>query len=457
MNKLYHAVMFIVLLLSSCQNKMQSDLPAFSPIRFKEAKPWGMVAVDRGAFRMGTLNDSIWGAVNDTMTVSIENFWMDEYEVSNFMYRHFVNWVRDSILRERLSEVIPAFKVEDKVTGKLVLNWKQRIPIRSKDPQVREVINRMYYYNPTNGKRITNARLLNYEYEWIDLERATLRKYSLLGNRVLNTDIKPDYASVPIMRLDTTYLNAKGNIIREVIERPILDYKDYFTHSVINVYPDTNCWKIDFYGEKNDMYLLMYFASPAYYNYPVVGVSWEQANAFCFWRTKYHNISSKCEIAPYRLPTEAEWEYVARGGKRGDANKKYPWKGDDMTDKRGQYFANFKPLKGNFPADKYLITAPIGSFPPNDIGIYDLVGNVAEWTSTAYFSSGNKIMSTMNATSEFNTLANTPYRLKRKVVRGGSFKDVFNFVNVNLREWKYQNEQKSYIGFRCVRNIPGER
>jgi formylglycine-generating enzyme required for sulfatase activity len=63
----------------------------------------------------------------------------------------------------------------------------------------------------------------------------------------------------------------------------------------------------------------------------------------------------------------------------------------------------------------------------------------------------------MNPSTEFNALANTPYQLKKKVIRGGSFKDVYNFVNVDLREWKYQNEKVVFVGFRCVRNIPGEQ
>ncbi len=451
-------VLFFIglLMFSSCVDRVRGDLPVFSPVHFKEANPWGMVEIRRGAFRMGTPNDSVWGTVNDSMTVSIEAFWMDEHEVSNYMYRHFVNWVRDSLLREKLSEIESSFKTENRSTGKLVLNWKKPLPTHSKDPGIREILNQIYSVDPENGKRIVNANLLNYQYDWIDLERATQKRYSL-RRRVLNTDVVLNEDEGVFMAMDSSYINEKGRIATIRINRRIKEYKDYFTRSVINIYPDTNCWKVDFNGEKNDMYLLMYFSSPAYLNYPVVGVSWEQANAFCHWRTRYHNIHSRCEIAPYRLPTEAEWEYAAKGGVKGNVNKKYPWKSHDMTNQKGQYFANFKPLKGNFPADKYLITAPIGSFPPNDLGVYDLVGNVAEWTSTAYFASGNKIMSTINATTEFNASESTPYLLKRKVVRGGSFKDVYNYVNVNLREWKYQNEQKSHIGFRCVRNIPGER
>lgn len=453
--KSYYYFLCLFLFTVACSRSQKGELPNYSPTIFKEAKPHGMVAVERGAFRMGTPNDSVWGSVNDSMTVSIENFWMDECEVSNFMYKHFVNWVKDSITREKLSEVDPGFKNINKFSGDTSLNWKKPIPYRSKDPNVQAVFKQMYWNDKNQNRQIVNSLILNFAYEWIDQEKATQRKYSL-GKRVLNTDMPYDQNADVFMSMDSSYVNAKGHIITVQIRRPLRHYEDYYTRSVVNVYPDTNCWKADFNGEKNDMYVAMYFASTAYLNYPVVGVSWEQANAFCFWRTKYHRMSSKCEIAPYRLPTEAEWEYAAKGGKKGHLDKKYPWKSEDMTSPNGRYFANFKPRKGDFVKDKYLITAPIGSFAPNELGLYDIVGNVSEWTTTAYFSSGNKIMSTMNSTTELNALVNSPYQLKRKVVRGGSYKDVYNFVNVNLREWKYQNEQLPFVGFRCVRNIPGE-
>jgi len=449
-------ILLIAIALSSCNYKNKGQLPNVTHSLFKDPTPKGMVLVKRGAFRMGTPNDTIWGSVNDSMTVSIENFWMDETEVTNFMYKHFVGWVKDSVLRERLASVDPSFKPANKVTGDSVLNWKKPIPWKSKNPEIQGVINDMYMTLPRQTKRFLNTNILNYTYDWIDVEKANSRKYSL-NRSILNTDVKLDQLADSYMLIDSSYVNSKGRIVTVQVNRPIRAFKDYFITSVVNVYPDTSCWKVDFVAEKNDMYTALYFSSPGYQNYPVVGVSWEQANAFSHWRTRFYQTKSRYESAPYRLPTEAEWEYAAKGGKKGMISKKYPWKGDDIVDKKGCYFANFKPLKGNFPEDGYLVTAPVGAFPPNDLGLYDLVGNVAEWTSTAYFPSGNKIMSTINASSEFNALGNFPYSLKKKVVRGGSFKDVYNFVNVNLREWKYQNEKMAYVGFRCVRNMPGEK
>lgn len=455
MKKLF-PVLLIALIVSSCGSNQRGQIPNVVSGQYREAVPGGMVAIDRGAFRMGTPSDSIWGSVNDSMTVSIESFWMDETEVTNYMYKHFVTWVKDSIMREKISEVDPTFKNIDKVSGDSSLNWRKPLPYRSKDQNVTEVIKSFFLIDPMHKKRVFNTNLLNYKYDWVDQEKVNNKKYSLTKN-IINTDMVVDENADVFMSLDSSYITPKGRIKTVTIRRPIRQLKDYYSRMIVNVYPDTTCWKSDFVAEKNDMYVALYFSSPAYNNYPVVGVSWEQANAFCHWRTQFYRQFTKIETAPYRLPTEAEWEYASKGGKRGDISKKYPWKGDQMTDKRGCYFANFKPMKGDFTKDAYLATAPVGSFMPNELGLFDIVGNVAEWTSTAYFPTGNKIMSTMNPSTEFNALANAPYQLKRKIVRGGSFKDVYNFVNVDLREWKYQNEQLPFVGFRCIRNIPGER
>jgi gliding motility-associated lipoprotein GldK len=448
-------LILIYILSSSCLSNQERPLISISAIHFKEAIPFGMVEVRRGAFNMGSPADSTWGVYNDSMTVSIESFWMDEHEVTNYLYKRFVSWVTDSIIRERISEVDPSYKVMNQQTYDSVLNWQKPIVSRKIDPAVRNVINSFYFNDKFQSKRMIRSELINYKFAWIDAEKATQKKYALHRNN-LNTDVKQDEEKVITLSLDTSFISARGRIVTKQISRPLKEYKDYYTTSIVNIYPDTNCWKSDFEGEKNDMYLSMYFSSPAYLNYPVVGVSWEQANAFCYWRTRHHRTQSRCDIAAYRLPTEAEWEYASKGG-NPSKTKQYPWIDKELTNKKGQFISNFKPRRGDFTADKYLITSPVGSFLPNEFGIYDLMGNVAEWTSTAYFSSGNRIMSTMNPSTEFNTLANTPYKLKQKIVKGGSFKDVYNFVNINLREWKYQNEQLPYVGFRCVRNVLGER
>jgi gliding motility-associated lipoprotein GldK len=152
------------------------------------------------------------------------------------------------------------------------------------------------------------------------------------------------------------------------------------------------------------------------------------------------------------LPTEAEFEYAAKSGKSENI---YPWATERVTSEKGCFLGNFKPDDGNYTKDLHLITAKVASFSPNEFGLYDMAGNVAEWTSTAYLESGPEIMSDMNPEYRYNAAKEDPYAMKKKVIRGGSWKDVAHFIRSDIRSFEYQNEQRSYIGFRCVRTQVG--
>jgi gliding motility-associated lipoprotein GldK len=224
----------------------------------------------------------------------------------------------------------------------------------------------------------------------------------------------------------------------------------------VNVYPDTLAWISDFTYSFNEPLTEMYFWHPGYDEYPVVGVTWKQATAFCIWRSELQNnfLRSKGQpvVMKYRLPSEAEWEYAARGGLD---NNVYPWGGLYTRNNQGCFLANFKPLRGRYDDDGGMRTMSVGSFSPNDFGLYDMAGNVAEWTSSAFDETAYAFMHDLSPDYKYNALPGDHHVMKRKVIRGGSWKDVGFFLQNSTRTYEYQDSAKSYVGFRCVRDYIG--
>ena len=439
------------------------EVTGISGTAVSEPAPYGMVLIQRGSIKLGNEeNDSLWGTGTPVKNISVDAFWMDEAEVSNAKYRQFVFWVRDSIIRERLAD--PAyggdetFKITEDEYGEPVtpyLNWKKPIPWKKPTEDELRAIESVYIKNPITGEKMLDASQMNYRYEEYDYTQAALRKNRINpSERNRNTDIPVNYEEVVMISKDTAYIDDEGYIVRETINRPLSSPYDFLNTYIVNIYPDTTCWVNDFPNADNETYLKLYFSHPNYDNYPVVGVSWEQANAFCAWRTDYllkgMGAQSKW-IQRYRLPSEAEWEYAARGK---EANR-FPWEQGDTKSDEGCYYANFKPGDGNYTKDGSLITSQCGIFSANSNGLYDMAGNVAEWTSTVYTEAGVLQMSDINPNLQYRAAIEDPYSMKKKAVRGGSWKDPVRYIQGATRTYEYQNESRSYIGFRCVRSYAG--
>lgn len=461
------AITNALFLLSSCfGSKMTSSMSGGEVTGvgngrgFTEPTPYGMTMVNRGSLRMGIdSNDSLWGNVAPVKNISVDGFWMDETEVTNSKYRQFVMWVRDSILRTRLAD--PAYGgdetyliTEDQNHDPIPprINWKKPLPRKPNEDQQR-AYESLYITNPVTGEKLIDASQLIYRYEIYDYTTAALRRNRIKPEeRNLNTDITVNPDEVVMITKDTAYINDEGKIIRESINRPLSGPWDFLNTYIVNIYPDTTCWVNDFPNSDNEMYLRNYFSNPTYNDYPVVGVTWEQANAFCAWRTDFllKGLSGQAKyIQRYRLPSEAEWEYAARG-KDGT---EFPWENPDVKNGDGCFYANFKPDRGNYTKDGNLITSKTGIYSPNSHGLYDMAGNVAEWTSTIYTEAGVEAMNDLNPKLEYNAATEDPYRLKKKSVRGGSWKDPESFIRSAWRSWEYQNQPRAYIGFRCVRSL----
>lgn len=427
---------------------------------FTEPSPYGMVRINRGYLKMGIQDqDSLWGKKTPVKDISVDGFWMDETEITNSQYKQFVMWVRDSILRTRMAD--PAFGgdesymiTEDK-NGDPVkphLDWNKRLPRKPNEDEQR-AIESLYVTNPVTGEKLLDYSQMNYRYEVYDYVTAALRRNRINPEeRNLNTDVTVDPNETVMISKDTAYIDDNGKIVSETINRPLSGPWDFLNTYIVNIYPDTTAWVNDFQNSENETYLRNYFSNAAYNDYPVVGVTWEQANAFCAWRTDYllKGLGPEARyIQRYRLPTEAEWEYAARGKNQSD----FPWQNEDVANGNGCFYANFKPDRGNYTKDGNLISSKVASYSPNSNGLYDMAGNVAEWTSTIYTEAGVDAMNDLNPQLKYNAAKEDPYRLKKKSVRGGSWKDPESYIRSAWRTWEYQNQPRSYVGFRCVRSL----
>jgi len=156
---------------------------------------------------------------------------------------------------------------------------------------------------------------------------------------------------------------------------------------------------------------------------PVVGVTWEDAMAFCHWLTQVTGV-------PHSLPTEAQWEAAARGGLTG---KLYPW-GDEAPDAGGVFRANFRNDRTS--KDGFLFSAPVASFPPNGYGLYDLAGNVAEWCLDPY-----------------RPPDSGPFKAGAlRLLKGGSWFSQARDLRPAARQAVPPQYADGYIGFRVVRS-----
>jgi len=409
---------------------------------FFEPDPYGMLFIPQGSFNMGPNDQDVaWAMNSTTKTVSLGSFWMDETEITNSEYRQFINWVRDSIARQKLGEQFEEFLITEDENGNQIdppyLNWDMEI--EWDNPEYADILDEMYL--PENERffrrKEIDTRKLIYQYEWVDLLQAAKK-----SNRY-NFETK-SYDGV-------VYDQVTGK------ERKITDRSAFIMKDKVNVYPDTLCWIADFTYSFNEPWTEKYFWHPGFAEYPVVGVNWKQATAFCIWRTQLLNnfLRSKGEpeVMAYRLPSEAEWEYASRGNLE---NSIYPWGGLYTRNDKGCFLANFKPLRGRYSDDGGARTMSVASYAPNDFGLYDMAGNAAEWTSSAYDESSYSFTHDLNPTYKYNALPDDPGVLKRKVIRGGSWKDVGYYLQCGTRTYEYQDSAKSYIGFRCVRDYIGD-
>ncbi len=164
-----------------------------------------------------------------------------------------------------------------------------------------------------------------------------------------------------------------------------------------------------------------YVVIPGYEDHPVVNVNWYGAVAYAKWKN-------------LRLPTEAEWEYAARGGLE---QKRYPF-GDEISHDLANYW-------GKEGRDIWDMTSPVGYFPPNGYGLYDMAGNVWEWCLDWYDENYYKISPYENPKG--------PEKGKFKVLRGGSWHYLPFYLRCAYRDCADPKIHVNDVGFRCVKDV----
>ncbi|MDM1497240.1 gliding motility lipoprotein GldK [Myroides odoratimimus] len=422
--------------------------------RWSSEKPQGMSLIPGGTFTMGQANEDFLGAQDaPTKTVTIGSFYMDETEISNNQYRKFVEWVKDSVVRTKLAIAADEMGVAKESGG---IGAYAFVDAEEDLERMTPYQRYMYenYYSLQVSDDIYSGRRLNKK---VPLVKDTKKYPDANYVEVMDSLYIPASETYNGM---TTFDNSKLKFKYSYVDVDAAT-RDRSTENrgkrnrhlkteTLLIYPDTTRWIKEFQYSYNEPMHNDYFWHEAFGDYPVVGVNWHQAKAFAAWRSMYKNIYLKdnkmtLEINEFRLPMESEWEYAARGGLEGAM---YPWGGPYATDEKGCFMANFKPTRFDYAADGALYTANVRSYPPNGYNLYNMAGNVAEWTSSTYDASSYDHMSALKP-------RNRPSESPLKVVRGGSWRDPAYFLQVATRDSEYADSARSYIGFRTVQSVSG--
>ena len=449
MRKLLLSSIALVFLLTSCGSKSRSkgELVGVQGKKWYPEKPYGMELIPRGSFIMGKAEEDQAKVQNaPTRTVTVRSFYMDDTEITNSEYRQFVEWVKDSITRTKLAILADQLGIgpEDEGIGEYAFMDADTTKMSAYDKYMLDNYAGL-------GETGYEGRALNKDIDLIwDREDYPDEYYTEI--MVDSIYLSEDETYNGQRSIDVTQLKYKYNWmdIEAAARAKSGSRKDFIKTEQLEIYPDTTVWIRDFSYSYNEPMHNDYFWHDAYSEYPVVGISWQQAKAFCNWRTKFKNDDQKSRgrqfVNQFRLPTEAEWEYAARGGIEGGT---YPWGGPYVISDTGCFMANFKPQRGDYAADAALYTVEAKSYEPNDFNLYNMAGNVSEWTNSSYDPGAYEYVSTMNPNAGSG-------QNKRKVIRGGSWKDVAYFLQVSTRDYEYQDSARSYIGFRTVQDYMGE-
>jgi formylglycine-generating enzyme required for sulfatase activity len=400
----------LILLISACKPSLYNTPKTRAASVKSLIPPEGMVYIPSGTFLYKIMgNDSA-----EERKVSVSAFFIDKTEVTNKQYQAFVNWVADSVaVTDYLHDdsfFLPATGATVGSTGKEIrlIDWSKitRIsPLWKKAPaDVKEKLAPMMIMH--NGTRVPNPDLLVYRFYYVRMDGIKNNEY------VMDT---------------------------------------------VAVCPHEAVWSADFPNAQMTVMDANYFSNRIYQYNPVVGVTWKQARAYADWRStqmRYlikNNPNLRNFKLSFSLPTEAQWQYAAEAKLNPDDTVERTVK-TTLNEKTGQeqLSLNFKQGEGMYSSDGATFTLPVTSYTPNAFGIYNMAGNVSEWVLDAFSPSASQLVNDLNPALLYDATSKDAAIMRRKVVRGGSWKDNGDMLNTDTRSFEDQDAAHSYIGFRCV-------
>ena len=403
-----------IILVSACQSKKLYDPPKVTAFRGSHPPaPPGMVYIPSGTIVYKSSQDS----ASVGKRVSLSAFFIDETEVTNRQYREFVNWVADSVAVTDYLQDDAYFIADEATTGngpsnegtvQRLINWDQVRKIspiwQSTDPAILEKIAPMIRYE--GDRKTLNGAVVKYRFSYIKMDQVR---------------------------------------------------NNQFITDTVAVMPDANVWSEDFPNAQLEYMNANYFYHNSFDHNPVVGVTWRQARAYTDWRgkevmSKYlKNSFLKGLRLSFSLPTEAQWQYAAEGKLNpADTTVTTRLTFDDKKTTLKKLAVNFKQGEGTYGQDGATFTVPVKSYTPNAFGVYNMAGNVSEWTLDAFSPSSIEFVNDLNPVLLYDADSTDSEVLKRKVVRGGSWKDNGESLNSETRNYEQQDAAHSYIGFRCI-------
>lgn len=291
MRKIYF-LSFVVFaaMLSGCGKGGQGELVGAYNRKFKNNKiPLGMVYIPPGRTLIGMSDEDITNTQSAASKMtSFSAFYMDQTEITNAEYRQFVNWVRDSVAitmlgptgAPNLYKAVPTTAGGATLTSNRDIDWKKVGKNSSalwstKNGGYASKLADLYYSgdDALPGRHEIDIRKLKYSYSIVNLDLAVEGRKDKTKNR--------------------------KDFIQSYVDSPDPSKPNEFPS--VAVYPDTLVWKVDYSYSQNDPMVKTYFNHPSYDDYPVVGVTWEQAQAFCVWRTRFY----QSVAASRKLPLNA--------------------------------------------------------------------------------------------------------------------------------------------------------